>query len=186
MFLTFLNPLLHKKASANLQTTLFWTTGQNVLTANGRFKQQTARYLKWAKNWKIKINASKSQALATKRRPIPQRTKDKFNIAIDAQKVRYKNQIKYLGYIIDTKLTPKTHLKQVIRNTRTRTKVIYTLANTTYKAAPPNIITHFYKALVRPYKLYATPLLTHSTEKEVNTLELLERHLLRKAYHLPR
>jgi Reverse transcriptase (RNA-dependent DNA polymerase). len=166
--------------------TLYWTSGQNIQTANGRLKQQTSLYLKWAKNWKVKINATKSQALATKRNPIRLGIRDKFDITIGPETIKYKNQIKYLGYILDTKLTPKAHYKHVIKNTRTRAKFIYTLANNTYKAAPPNITLHLYKALIRPYILYAAPLLIHNSHKEIKSLEIIERTIIRRAHELPR
>ena len=63
---------------------------------------------------------------------------------------------------------------------------MYTSANTTYKAAPPNITLILYKKFTRPYILYSGPIIIQSSGKEIKILEKIERRLIRPHHNKTR
>ena len=166
--------------------TLYWATGRNIQEANARINLQCTKFIKWAKIWKLTVNPKKTQTMAIRRKTTRRKILDKYRLKIGTESLQYTRKLKYLGYTINTKLTPQTHVQNILNNLKLKTKIITILTNPRFKTAPPNITLLLYKTLIRPYIMYAAPLLINTPLKQLDQLEYLERKIIRKSLQLPK
>ena len=105
----------------------------------------------WFSKWRIKINVDKTQAIVfTKRRPrdIPQ-------IIMNNRQIEYADKTKYLGILLDKKLTFLDHIKYVRAKTASRLTRLYPILTTQEFTIRQKVT--IYKALIRPTLTYASP-----------------------------
>lgn len=114
LFLIFINdaPKLDKvDESIFADDKLTFTSSYRVSAIIKKLKKVLALNKKYFHKWKIKLNENKTEAiLFTKRRPIVEQ-----NIYSDELKIEWSEKVKYLGVVLDTKLTFANHIKHIIQ-----------------------------------------------------------------------
>jgi hypothetical protein len=104
----------------------------------------------YCKNWKIKINASKTQAIYFSRctKNIPQ-----TEITLNGDRIPWSDEVKYLGVHLDKRLTFASHISKSIDKASLAFKILYSFLNRKSKLCVTNKLL-LYKVCIRPILCY--------------------------------
>lgn len=130
----------------------------------------------YMKKWKITINSQKTQALfITKRikKELPGR-----KIKIFDTNVPWLNQCKYLGMILEKRLTFKHHIEYVISRANIAIKTLYPLISRKSKLHVNNKLL-IYKLAIRPILTYACPSFISIAKCHLKKLQVLQNKALK-------
>ena len=105
-------------------------------------QRDLAELEKWAKEWQTEFKPLKCKLLTITN----QRSPLKFTYHINNVPIKEANFVKYLGVVIDAKLTWKEHIKQVL--SKSNASLAFLQHN--LRACSRNIKEHCYKTSVRP------------------------------------
>lgn len=126
--------------------------------------------------WKININNIKTQAIfITKRRSleIPKKRLEIFNT-----KISWTNEVKYLGLVLDKRLTLKQHTDYVIKRTNAAIHTLYPLINRKSKLNIQNKLL-IYKVAIRPVFTYASPAFIGIAKSHIKRLQVQQNKALK-------
>jgi len=104
-----------------------------------------------------------------------QRSPLKFTYHINNFPITEAGFVKYLGVVIDSKLTWKEHIKQVL--SKSNASLAFLWGN--LRACSHNIKEHCYKTSVRPIIEYASNIWAPHTTQDINKIEMLQRRAAR-------
>jgi hypothetical protein len=133
--------------------------------------------------WKINLNQAKTDALfITNRRSneIPTENLDIFDSSI-----AWSKELKYLGMIIDKKITFKPHIDYVTQRTNTAIRVLYPLINRKSRLDMNNKLL-IYKLAIRPIFTYAAPAFKGIAATHIKKLQVLQNKCLKMILDKPR
>ena len=86
-----------------------WQCGASLQLLASSMQNDLNNLTEWAKNWGLKINGAKSKAIIiTRNHKIPT-----VEIKIDDEKLKFENNIRVLGIILDKKLTWRKHIEAI-------------------------------------------------------------------------
>ena len=130
-----------------------------------QLQRDLAELEKWAKVWQMEFNPLKCELLTITN----QRSPLKFTYHINDVRIKEADFVKYLGVVIDSKLTWKEHIKQVL--SKSNASLAFLWRN--LQACSRNIKEYCYKTSIRPIIEYAT---LHILLKIcINRIEMLQR-----------
>lgn len=133
--------------------------------------------------WKIKLNASKTQAtFFTKRRS--ERFLPDDEVSINNSKIPWKNDLKYLGVTLDKKLTFSKHIELSAEKTLKYIGILYPLINRKSKLSRFNKLTLF-KTVFQSILLYASPIWGNCAECHLKKLQIVQNKCLKIILNLP-
>jgi hypothetical protein len=141
----------------------------------------------WAHKWKMQfgLESGKSNVVMF-RNKFPKGTTSQISkfphFKLHNQEVKYSNEYKYLGVILDANLNWKSQAKHVINKSNITMILISRLINN--KTTNINIIRHLINATIKSVISYALPFWT-PTQQTFNKLNSLTASPLRFALHLP-
>jgi len=104
---------------------MFHTAHQYRNYAICQLQRQMDQTMIWIDNWRLRLNIDKTEAIIFRRK----QKKHLRQIKIKNQAVKWKNQIKYLGVTMDTKLTINGHLKTTIQKVKVVRASLYPILN---------------------------------------------------------
>lgn len=140
---------------------------------------QTAldRLLLWYREWRITINTDKTAATLFTRK-----TKQKTpELVAEAKPIIFSEANKYLGLILDAKLTWQPQTTAV--HTKAMGKLAALRPLFASKTMRPLTKVHLYKQIIRPTITYACPIWTKNLGKSArNRLQVLQNRTLRQAF----
>lgn len=140
-----------------------------------------AKVYEWFCKWRLKINATKSQALriSNKRKAPP------ANLSINGEAIEWAQEVKYLGVWLDRKLLWRKQLATSIAKARNRLAALHSVCRRRFGLTS--------KAAITVYKTYIEPVLTFGSQAWLGIssgwwekLELVQRIALRIALRLPK
>jgi hypothetical protein len=177
LFLIYINDLINVcKYSTPLlfadDTNLFFAeTNINVLTAN--INEELQRVSTWLKVNKLSLNVNKTQYMYfTSKRKYQT---ELINIAIDSVKINETKQSKFLGVVIDNKLTWKAHISyisnKVSRGIGILLKAKYILNSECLK--------NLYYAFIYPYLIYCNHIWGNTYVSNLKRLATLQKKAVR-------
>lgn len=135
---------------------------------------------KWAKKWKIVLNPTKSTAVIfTLRRP-----KNYNNLKLNGQNITWSPNIKYLGVILDKKLTWNPHISSKLQQGYQRLRILYPLINRQTSLSWKCSLL-LYKQIIRPLILYAVPVWGKCAPTHINKIQVLQSKVLRVISNAP-
>lgn len=153
---------------------MMFTSSYRISAITKRLQQALNSNKKFFHKWKIKLNDAKTEAIIiTKRRP-----EIDTNIIIENQKIEWLNKIKYLGLVLDAKLTFEAHVKTVAQKAVSKLITLYPLLNRRSKISVSNKLL-IYKVLVRPALLYASPVWSMISKCHYDKLQVVQNKFLR-------
>ncbi|GBN59593.1 RNA-directed DNA polymerase from mobile element jockey [Araneus ventricosus] len=129
----------------------------------------------WFVKWKIALNVSKTEAVyfakgEKKHKPV---IKIKNNI------IPWSQQAKYLGIILDNKLTWQSHISSIKTKFRNVIRKLYPLiARDSDMKRKYKIL--IYTAILRPIITYGCPIWGSAAKSNINKLEVLENNIIRQ------
>ena len=152
---------------------------------------QTSRYLQealddlelWYESWRVKVNVTKSNAVLFSRRIkhdlIRTEPLDLFDEAIP-----WVSEAKYLGIIMDKKLTWKSHIDSVETRARNRMGLLRPLVNKRSSLSIRNGLT-LYKTIILPIMTYASSVWAGPALNKIKKLQTVQNIALRQVSKSP-
>lgn len=133
--------------------------------------------------WKIKVNTSKTQtAFFTNRRKqefLPQNP-----LYLDGVEIPWKNNIKYLGVILDKKLKYKDHIDYTILKCQKLIKILYPLINRKSKLNLKNKLL-LYKSCFRPILSFGCPIWANCALSHLRKIQVMQNKMLKLILNVP-
>ncbi|GBL86593.1 putative RNA-directed DNA polymerase from transposon X-element [Araneus ventricosus] len=129
---------------------------------------------KWMIGWKLKINTDKCKAVYISRhKTTPEPTK------LYRRVIPWCNSTKYLGVILDKRLTFKNHIENNKQKVNAIKAILYTLIRRKSKLSLSNKLL-LYKPLVRPVMSYASPVWGVVAKSHVKKIESAQNIIARQ------
>jgi ribonuclease HI len=113
----------HSKAIAFADDLIILTRGETVAEAENYINIELRKIQDWAQNNKMKFNNNKSKVMLMSRRK--RKENKEIGVYINNTKLKQVNNIKYLGIVLDNKLTFKEHIIHIEEKCM---KLIFSLA----------------------------------------------------------
>lgn len=139
-------------------------------------KLQTAinQLKKYYNKWKIKINSEKCEAILFTQR----KRKPKKYVQYNKTKIPWKQDVKYLGIILDNKLTWKEHINKNVKNAKIGMAKLMTLIH------PESTLQQEYKLLlynqvIRPALTYGSTVWGNAAQTHIKKLQIIQNKFLR-------
>ena len=148
-----------------------------MLTLTDQIKQVLLRLIKYSIEWKQPINFNKTNWTLFHRQVAPQIP----DIICEGHKIEHVMKFKYLGTILDAKLSFTSHIDYIKTKIRTNLNIFKRLASCRMTSEQVNY--RLYNAYIRPYfqsLLNIYPILASSKQKQ---LEALNRKIFRTIHH---
>jgi hypothetical protein len=187
-----LSPLLYSVFTADIpkttRTTLAMYADDTAIITRSKQPRAATGYLQeavnaledWFRLWRIDVNPEKSSALLiTRRRVVPV-----GQIQMFGRDIPWKDQVKYLGVILDKRLTFIPHIKHVEAQTKMVASRLSSLTCRKRKMSIRNKLV-LYKSIIRPVMTYASVVWGHASASQLNKLQVIQNRFLRSAFNSP-
>jgi hypothetical protein len=167
-----------------MQMTQYQCSIRQIRYSSCEIKQCNRPSRTWFLKWRIKVNTSKcTTTLFSKRlrdycRSIPP-------VKIFNENVAWTNETKYLGVILDSKLTYKSHIFPLLRKANCRLRQLFPILNKS-STTDVNLALIVYKSLLRSIVTYASSAWGYAAESYVHKLQTFQNKVLRMITKLPR
>jgi hypothetical protein len=163
--------------------TALWTSSNRTSQLNVRLQESTDVFQRWCNAWKLQLQPTKTEMIHFSPHP-RKRYKHPVAIKIEQSTIKPQDSTRYLGVIIDRKLTWRNHLAHIEPKCAHRIHLLRFLSRT---AQNPNrkIMLNIYKAIVRPILTYGFPLLLTASDKTWERLQIIQNKAIRAALNLP-
>ena len=176
LFLIFINdaPKVRKvDESIFADDKLFYAASYRISAIVKRLQHALEVNKRYFHKWKIKINDSKTEAiLFTKRRP-----KIFDNICCGDLKIVWLDKVKYLGVMLDHRLTFSEHINYLCHKAILHLIRFYPIFKNCHFDIRSRVI--LYHALVRSAMLYACPVWSMSCKSSIEKLQRVQNKFLR-------
>ncbi|KAL1137968.1 hypothetical protein AAG570_009663 [Ranatra chinensis] len=103
----------------------------------------------------------------------------------DGEHIPRSKSIKYLGVILDCKLSWNNHVGEILKKANCRFAQLYPLINRT-SALSIRAGRHMYLMLLRPILTYQSSVWGYTEKSKVNKLQVFQNKVLRMVAHAPR
>lgn len=138
---------------------------------------------KYFSNWKIKINEEKSQAILFPYNKSPKRVPTE-KLMVQGREIIFPNTIKYLGIILDKKLTFKHHLHNACVNAINCGRSLFPLLNRKSKLNIKNKML-LYKICTRSILTYGCQIWKDCAKTHRRRLQVIQNKNFKIIYNLP-
>lgn len=162
-------------------TAIFTTSRSPELTVR-RLQRAIATLGEWFRLWRIEVNPDKSSAILFTRINSPEQTTQRLPaVRLFDSPIPWARKVKYLGVMLDDKMTFRPHIKQVRDRAAFIMGRLYPMLNRSSKLSLRNKTT-IYKACVRPVFTYASVVFAHAASRvALRSLQVLQNRFLRNA-----
>ena len=124
--------MISRKPKEGLKLSIFaddcciWKTGSNAKYNAKIVQKYTDKFHTWCDTWGFKISKTKTTAVI-----FSHKTKDQdVELKIGDTKIQIKNSVKFLGVILDKKLSWNEHIQYVVDRCKTRINLLRALTGT--------------------------------------------------------
>lgn len=135
-------------------------------------------------SWKISLNSSKTEAILFTKSTKMQKLSLTNKIAFGSSSLDWKNQAKYLGVILDSKMTFKPNIEYNVSKARKAVSSLYCFLKRSSHVPLKSKIT-IYKSYIRPLLTYACPAYAHIAKTHLNKLQVQQNKTLRMTLNAP-
>lgn len=162
--------------------TLIFTNNRNISVINKNLTQSTQIITEYMNKWKIGINKGKtSLTLYTNRR-----TKQLPNTALELGecKIEWTSSMKYLGVILDKRLTFNEEITSRINRFDKALRLIYPyICRNSH--TNNNLKVHLYRTYLRPILTYSAPIINNIAATTLQRLEIKQNKCIRMMLNIP-
>lgn len=148
--------------------------------AADRVQSASEKLFDYFAKWRVKANVDKSTAVLFTRR----RRRPPDAMVLQGDLLPWRSEAKYLGVILDSKLTWKNHIESMANRAMGALVSLYALLNRRSKLDPLRKI-RLYKAVIRPTMTYASSVWGYAAHSHVNKLQVIQNKVLRMAFDAP-
>lgn len=156
--------------------TAFYCSSPIAKTIVNALKEHAQLISDYMKKWKINLNNSKTQTLfITNRRKkeLPGKRIKIFN-----QLIPWQTESKYLGFVLEKRMTFQKHINYVIARANVAVKTLYPLISRKSKLHLSNKLL-IYKLAIRPIFTYACPAFINIAECHIKKLQQFQNKVLK-------
>lgn len=130
--------------------------------------------------WKLKLNASKTEAIMfTRKRTLPKRM-----LKIDGVCIPWLRSVKYLGLILDTKLNWSENTSKLCLKGMKALNALNPVLNRRSCLSSYTKL-RIYTTLVRPCITYACPVWSSTCQTNIKKIQVIQNKALKYAYNTP-
>ena len=151
----------------------------NLLFAdsNPRNLQRTAnkalkKLVEWLRANRLSLNVDKTEFIIF--RP-PKRSCERIILNLDGKKIFESSYIKYLGLLMDSRLTWKFHINELSKKLSRAIGILYKIR----AYSPKSIMLSLYFAIFHSHLTYGLPVWGSASKKLINNIALLQKRALR-------
>jgi hypothetical protein len=138
----------------------------------------------YCSSWKIKLNETKTEAILFTKSTKMGKLKLDNKVNFGGKLLEWKDNVKYLGVTLDSKLTHKAHIAASLMKARRAMSTLYCLLKKTSALSECNKIT-LYRSYIRPIITYAIPVFSNCANCHMQRLQVLQNKCLRMALNAP-
>lgn len=148
--------------------------------ATNQTKKMLDKAMDWFYKWGVEINEEKTVQViyTTKRNYKPQ------DITINNKKIILDNSAKYLGILIDNKLTWKPHIIQKRNQIKNKFRQLYWLLGNKSKLSIQNKLL-IYKSTIKPIWTYGIQIWGTAAKSNIDIIQRLQSKILRTIVNAP-
>ena len=159
--------------------TAILTTGINTRYSTMKLQNSLNKITSWCKQWRIKLNESKSQHINfTNRKETP------LPVKINGKIIPFGNSAKYLGLTLDAKLRWKEHIKIKVRQLNITYKKLQWMIGRKSSLSIHNKLL-LYKQILKPIWTYGIQLWGCSKKSNVILIQKFQNKVLRDIVDAP-
>lgn len=155
----------------------------NPKVISTRLQESVVQIIAFFKKWKIKINASKTEAIFFTRRRA-KRFHRVRKLRFDDIVIDWSKKLKYLGLILDRKLLFDEHIKYSNERAQKYIMILYSLINRRSQLSLRNKLL-IYKSIIRSILFYACPVWGTCAKTHLKKLQVTQNKCLKMIYNLP-
>lgn len=164
--------------------TALLATSHSTEALTKKLEKAAAKLTKYFKTWRIRVNGLKSEALLfTKKTAL--RHKPRRKLKVDGAKVAWGDSLKYLGMVLDKRLTYGKHVDYLISKSEKLIKALYPLINRNSRLSVNNKIL-LLKTIFRPTFSYASPVWSGCATIHRKKLQVFQNRVLKIMLNRPR
>jgi hypothetical protein len=138
---------------------------------------------KWFGKWRIQINPKKSAAVFFSRRP-GKKSKTTGPISMFGETIPWVSETRYLGLVLDDKLTWKPHIEHVRAKAIGGMAALRPITGRRSKLSLKNKVL-LYKTMIRPVMTYAAPVWAYARPRLIERLQVVQNRMMREAVDAP-
>lgn len=156
--------------------TVLYTSDRKISLINTRLQKSAKTVGDYYKKWKIKINADKT-ALTCFTKRLTKQLPDEI-LDINQTEIKWTKEMKYLGMILDSRLTMRQHILHINQKIDKAIRLLYPLINRK-SILSDRAKVHIYATYIRPIIMYATPLTLCMSKTNFKRLQVMQNNCLR-------
>lgn len=193
-----LGPLLYNIYTSDIPrlpdgSGLFLFADDTAITVKGRGPKELKNKLQrsldafeaYAKTWKIKINASKTQAIMFLHRQSPKLVPPvDCNVVMEGARIEWSKEVLYLGVLYDEKLLFRSQVERIINKCSLLVKCLYPLINRNSRLSRTNKLA-VYKQIILPVIEYAVPVWESCAYTHKRKIQIVQNKALKMILDLP-
>ena len=155
-----------------------WVSQRSTDSANTLMQLALNKIEEWCDFWGLTISPTKSATMIFSNNRL--HVTPHLPLQTKGQNIPLVEKFKYLGIVLDRKLTFAPHITYIIQKCSRRINIMKSIAGSTW-GADRKILLHLYVTLVRPILEYNSFLLINISNTLVNKLETVQNTALRIA-----
>jgi len=184
LFISDFPNLEHTETAQYADDIAIWHSHNRASSITHKLQNSTNTLVRYTKNWKLKFNSSKTEAIFfTKRRH--DRAMPKTKIIVENHQIDWSNSVKYLGFQLDQKLTFKQQINNTIQKSGKVVHALYSILGRSSKLHEKNKLL-LYKVVLRPIFLYGSPVWGNCAKTHIKKLQIIQNRYLKMCLKLPR
>jgi len=150
-------------------------SGKNIKIITKTIQNALDETCKWCEKWGFKISIQKTYAVL-----FTQCIGTKIELKIDGKSLQFKTSAKFLGVILDSKLTWHEHINYILSKCNKRLNFMRSISGNTWGACKTTMIT-IYKALILSVIDYGCIAYDSASDSQLLLLDRLQNKALRIA-----
>lgn len=163
--------------------TCFLCSGKLTKAIIKRLQKSLQAIQKYLRKWKIKLNQEKTEAIIFPFNKSPKR-QPQTNLKFLDTEIVFSKQCKYLGVILDQKLTFGPHITKAREKAINCMRAMFPLLGRKSKLSTKNKYL-IYKMVIRPTFTYAAPVWGHAAKTHIKKLQIVQNKCLKMINKLP-
>lgn len=160
--------------------------GRSLRVICSRLQKSLDIFSDYLQKWKISPNASKTQLIIFPHKPraLYLKPSSRHVVTMRGIPINWSNEVKYLGLLLDDKLTFRNHIDGIQAKCNKYIKCLYPLINRKSKLCLKNKLLIF-KQIFRPAMLYAVPIWSSCCNTRKKALQRIQNKILKMILKKP-
>lgn len=165
--------------------TVFYTSSFSTKVIVKNLNEALTQVHSWCSNWRVKINAGKSEAIMFTKRTKKGTINNINPPELNSIPIPWKRAVKYLGVTLDAGLNFSQHITNTRNKALGARSKLNAIMNRNSSIGIKNGII-IYKAIIRPVMTYAVPVWGGAAVTNLNKLQIVQNKILRSITKSPR